>query len=449
MNQAVILAGGMGTRLRARLGDLPKPMIPVGGRPLLEHQIELARRHGFTHFTLFVCYRPDLIEGHLGDGSRFGVRIRYVLETEPLGTAGALLAGWDALEDSFVVLYGDTMVNVDLARLREAHVAHGADATLLLHPNNHPFDSDLVECNDAGWVTRFHNRPHPPGAWFQNRVNAGLYVLRRAALEPFRAELGRLTKGRVLDFGRDVFPAMLQQGRRLLGYDSPEYIKDIGTPERYDKVCDEYAAGVIQRSSLSTPVPAVFVDRDGTLNRDGDGVRSVDAMALLAGAAEGIQTLNRAGLRVVVVTNQPVVAKGFVTEQELQVIHNKLESLLGLEHAYVDRIYHCPHHPEKGFPGERPELKIECECRKPRPGMLLRAARELNLDLSRSWMIGDTTVDVQCARNAGVKPVLVRTGYGGRDGRFHVQPDFTFDNLAEAARFIVGQMFPTPASTTP
>lgn len=232
---------------------------------------------------------------------------------------------------------------------------------------------------------------------------------------------------------------MLQQGRRLLGYNTPEYIKDIGTPERYDKVCGEVASGVVARSSFSDLAPAVFLDRDGTLNKEADGLRSIDQLELLPGVAEAVQALNRSGLRVVVVTNQPVIAKGYVTEAELKGIHNKLESLLGLEHAYVDRIYHCPHHPERGFPGERPELKIECECRKPNAGMLLRAARELNLDLSRSWMVGDTTVDMLCARNAGVKSVLVRTGHGGRDGRFNVQPDYSFDTLGEAARLIVQQ----------
>lgn len=187
MKQVVILAGGLGSRLRARLGDLPKPMIPICGRPLLEHQIELARRHGFEHVTLFVCYRPDLIEQQLGDGSRYGVRLHYVHEREPLGTAGAVLAGWEELEESFVVMYGDTLVNLDLTRLARTHQEQGADVSLVLHPNNHPFDSDLVECDEQGWVTAFHNRPHPPGRWFQNLVNAGLYVVNRSALEPFRS----------------------------------------------------------------------------------------------------------------------------------------------------------------------------------------------------------------------------------------------------------------------
>src|SRR5947209_8058647 len=184
MKQLIILAGGKGTRLKDRLGDLPKPLIPIGGKALLQHQVELARRHDFSDIVIFVCYRPELIEAQLGDGSRWGVRIRYVIEREPLGTAGAVLAGIDALADRFIVLYGDTMVNVDLGRIWQTHEREKADATLLLHPNNHPLDSDLVEIDARSRILAFHNRPHPQGRYFQNLVNAGLYVLEKRALAP-------------------------------------------------------------------------------------------------------------------------------------------------------------------------------------------------------------------------------------------------------------------------
>ncbi|MBM3845533.1 MAG: HAD-IIIA family hydrolase [Verrucomicrobia bacterium] len=436
MNQAVILAGGLGTRLKARLGDLPKPLVPIAGKPLLEHQMQLVRRYGISRVTLFLYHKPEVVEQALGDGRRWGVRLESVRERAPLGTAGALIAGLEHLDDEFLVLYGDTFLNVDLQRFASEWRTTRAEASLFLHPNNHPFDSDLVECAEDGRVTALHNRPHPPGVWRQNLVNAGLYAMRRSALEPFRSWVSA-DSPRIVDFGKDLFPEMLRRGMHLHGYNSPEYIKDIGTPERLDKVEAEFQAGVVARGSFERPAPAVFIDRDGTLNEEADGLRDIDQLRLLPGAAEAVQMLNRAGLRVVVVTNQPVVAKGQVTEGQLRQIHNKLESLLGLDHAFVDRIYHCPHHPEKGHAGERPELKITCDCRKPSPGMLLRARSELNLDLSRSWMIGDTTVDMQCARNAGVRPLLVRTGHGGRDGRFPAQPDSTFDSLPEAAAHIL------------
>lgn len=438
MKQLVILAGGLGTRLKALLGDLPKPMIPIGGKPLLEIQIELAQRHGFTDILIFACYRADLIEAHFGDGTRWGVRIRYLVEAQPLGTAGAVLAGFDQLADHFVVMYGDTMINVDLERLWQAHHASQAEATLLLHPNDHPLDSDLVNVDAQGWVTAFHNRPHPEGRWFQNLVNAGLYVIRRESLAPWAGQPVKL------DFGQDLFPALLGRGARLLGYNSPEYIKDIGTPQRYQKIGAEFASGLVERRSFSTPHPAVFLDRDGTLVREVSrhGLTSPDQLELLPGAAAAVHDLNHLGFRVVVITNQPVIAKGMCREADLQVMHNKLETLLGQEHAFLDRIYYCPHHPDFGFAGERPELKIVCACRKPQPGLIQQAARDLNLDLSASWLIGDTTTDVETARRVGVKSILVRTGHAGGDGKFSAKPDFTVEDLPSAVRLMREQTTP-------
>jgi histidinol-phosphate phosphatase family protein len=437
--QLIILAGGAGTRLRARLGDLPKPMIPVAGKPLLEHQVELAKIFGFTDLMFFVHYRADLIEQHFGNGEKFGVRIRYVLEKEPLGTAGAVLAGMELLADRFVVMYGDTMVNVDLERIWHAHENAGAAATLLLHPNDHPFDSDLVEVDVESRVVAFHNRPHPKNVWRQNLVNAGLYVLEKSALQKCAGVKPQRTDSKIVDFGKDIFPALVASGEKLLGYNSPEFIKDIGTPERYDRISAQFAAGIVQRSSLATPQRAVFLDRDGTLNVDKDCLRSADELELLPGVAEALHELNLHGWRIVVITNQPVISKGFCDEAELQNIHNKLESLLGLEHAFLDRIYFCPHHPEKGFPGERPELKIDCNCRKPKIGMIEKAVADLNIDLSQSWLIGDTTTDVQTAKNAGLKSILLQTGYGGKDGKHEARPDFVADNLLDAVRLLLAQ----------
>lgn len=438
MKQAIILAGGAGTRLRDRLGDLPKPMIPIAGKPLLEHQVELAKTHGFTDLVFFVHYRADLIENHFGDGSKWSVRIRYVTEREPLGTAGAVLAGSALLAERFVVLYGDTMVNVDLGRLWKAHENARADATLLLHPNDHPLDSDLVEVDANSRVLAFHNRPHPPGRWYQNLVNAGLYVLEKGPLLKHAATITHHAS-RITDFGKDIFPAMARGGATLLGYNSPEFIKDIGTPARYDRVCAQFANGTIARSSLATPQRAVFLDRDGTLIVDKDNLRSADGLELLPGVAEAIRELNHHAWRAVVVTNQPVIAKGWATEADLQIIHNKLETLLGLEHAFLDRIYYCPHHPDVGFEGERRELKIRCDCRKPGTGMIRKAVADLNIDLAQSWLIGDTTTDVQTAKNAGLRSILVRTGAGGANGKQAAAPDFVCDDLQAAVKLILEQ----------
>jgi histidinol-phosphate phosphatase family protein len=262
-------------------------------------------------------------------------------------------------------------------------------------------------------------------------VNAALYVIEAGALRdlPFSGEL--------LDFGKHLFPAMLARGLHLQGYRSPEYIKDAGTPERLDRVSADIAAGIVANSSLDLPRPGVLLDRDGTINEEVAYIRHPEQFRLIPGAAEGIRLLREAGYRIAVITNQPVVARGECTLAELQRIHNFMEMQLSGEGAFVDNIYFCPHHPDKGFAGERPELKFNCECRKPGDGMVRQAERDLNLDLPASWLIGDSTSDIETARNAGVRSMLLRTGLGGADGKYSAIPTTTCNDLLAAARHII------------
>jgi histidinol-phosphate phosphatase family protein len=424
--QVVIVAGGKGTRLRERLGGLPKPMVSIAGKPLLEHQVLLACHHGFSDVILLLGHGADSITEYFGDGSRLGVHIRAITESVPLGSAGAVLAALPELQDRFLVMYGDTMLNIDLTRFWRAHEKSGADASLLLHPNDHPHDSDLVEIEDCGRITAFHPYPHDPDRFYANLVNAALYIVERRALVRW------LDSGGPLDFAKDLFPSMLAQGCFLQGYRSPEYIKDAGTPERLDAVATDYESGRIARGSLETPTPAIFLDRDGTLNEEVDRVSHLDDFSLMEGVGGAIRRINRAGYRAVVITNQPVIARGDCTENDLTEIHNKLETLLGRDGAYVDAILHCPHHPDKGFPGERTDLKIACSCRKPAIGLIERARIAFNIDMKRSWFIGDSTVDIRTAQNAGLRSILLQTGYGGRDGRYPDRPDYIAPSLSTA-----------------
>jgi histidinol-phosphate phosphatase family protein len=429
--EVVILAGGKGTRLRGRLGGLPKPMLQISGKPLLEHQILLARSFGFKSIVLLVAYRPDAIRSYFGDGSSWDVDITYLQEAVPRGTAGAVLDALNQLSERFIVMYGDTMLNVDLAKFWKFHTQRHAGATLFVHPNDHPCDSDLVEMDETNRIRGFHPYPHDERRYYANLVNAGLYVVERSLLHPYKTLYG------MIDFGKHLFPLMLKDGRDLCGYKSPEYIKDVGTPERIDKVEADFHTGLIGRSSLVQASPGVFLDRDGTLNVEVNRVCSAEALELLEGVSRALKRLNRSGYRTAVITNQPVVARGDCNEEELNRIHNKLETLLGREGAYVDAIYYCPHHPHSGFRGEREELKITCSCRKPATGLIDKAVAEMNISTKDSWLIGDATVDVMTARNAGMKSIVVRTGHGGLDNQFPVRADFEFFDLESAVNFIL------------
>jgi len=431
---AAILAGGKGTRLAAVAGDVPKALVPVGGKPVLGHQLDLLGKQSFRDVRILAGHLADQLVDFVGEQRPPGLTIRVEIEHELRGSAGAVIDRLDSLPEHFAVVYGDTMMAVDLRRMAEVHERRGADVTALVHPNDHPYDSDLVEVDADGWITALRPYPHPADACYRNLVSAALYMVRRDSLCRF-AEQGP----RKRDFAKDVFPSLLESGGHLLAYSSSEYIKDMGTPERLERVERDWQAGRIRPGSAEIPRPTVFLDRDGTLNWVNGHVARPDQLELLPGAAEALRLLRAAGYRLIVLTNQPVLARGEASDEDLEAIHRKLEWELGKGGAYLDAIYHCPHHPDAGFPGERAELKGECACRKPAPGLLDQAAADFAIALERSWMIGDTTRDLELARRAGIRSILVETGEGGKDGRFpDANPDHVARDLLAAAEWLVG-----------
>jgi D,D-heptose 1,7-bisphosphate phosphatase len=438
IRQLVILAGGQGTRLKQVTGDLPKPMALIGGIPVLEHQVRAAARDGFEEVVFLTSYRSEVIESHFGDGSRWKVKFRYCLDESPLGTAGATLAALDQLDERFLLLYGDVMHDVDLRQFAEFHCTRQeAAATLLVHPNDHPQDSDLVEMGDDARITCFHGYPHAPGSFYRNVVNAGLYALTRSALALYAGIPGKQ------DFAKDLFPRMVREGRALYGYFSREYIKDMGTPERLAMVNRHYEQGRIQELHASHPVPAIFLDRDGTVIRQVPFLSRADQVELIEGAARAIRQIHDANRLAVLVTNQPVIARGECSVHELERIHGRMEHLLATEaKTYLDAIYYCPHHPDSGFPGEVAALKIACDCRKPNTGMIRQAVPDLNIDLEHSWMIGDSMRDWQTACNAGIQAMLVRTGEATAVELAQLPPGRVCDDLQDAIDKILKRSSP-------
>lgn len=416
--KTVIMAGGKGTRLASIAGELPKPMVPVGGMPVLEFEIETLRKQGFCDILLTVGHLKDAIIGYFGDGSGispvtgkpFGVNIEYFVEEKPLGNAGALLQLRDKLTEDFLLLNGDLVFNVDFARMIAFHREKHAAATLLVHPNSHPYDSGLLIEDESGSVERWLTKEEPRPAYYHNTVNAGVHVLNISLIDEV---LSRPEQPEKLDLDRQLLKPLSGTGR-MFCYHSPEYVKDMGTPERLGEVRKAFENGTVQRGSLSSPQKAVFLDRDGTINEYVGFLRHIDDFRLLPGAAEAIKTIRQKGYLCIVATNQPVIARGEVSLPELAEIHKKMETLLGLEGAYVDDLFFCPHHPDRGFAGERPEYKIVCDCRKPKPGMLLAAAEKYNIDLSRSWMVGDGKNDVLAGQNAGCMTALIGEGDHGQ-----------------------------------
>ncbi|QSO47530.1 HAD-IIIA family hydrolase [Alicyclobacillus mengziensis] len=424
------MAGGKGTRVLALTNDeIPKPMLSICGKPILEHQIDVLKKHGITDITLVVGHRSSAISNYFLDGAGFGVSIEYIEEELPLGTAGALYYLRNRVHDDFFLVYGDIIYDIDMTKMLEFHRQKHSVVTLFVHPNSHPYDSDLVVLDSNDRVVRLDSKTNTRNYYFDNYVNAGIFLLSPDVL-PYVSEPTST------DLERDVITRLIHSSK-VFGYRSPEYVRDLGTPERIRDAESDIMTGIVTSRNLSLPQKCIFVDRDGTLNQYRDFIYHESQFQLEEGTLDAVRAINQSKYLCIVVTNQPVVARGLCTVDDVDQIHRKMKTLLGNQGAYLDDVLYCPHHPDLGYPEENRVYKIDCKCRKPKTGMLQLAAQMYNIDLSQSWIIGDTTVDIQTGIAAGMKTVLVQTGQRGMDGKYDVKPDITSRNLFEAVQTII------------
>ncbi len=424
--KVIIMAGGMGTRIQSVRSDVPKPMIEICEKPILQYQIENLKACGLTDITIGVGHLGYVIKEYFGDGSKFGVNISYFTEDHPLGTAGALFKMLDGracadvqtttvLDQDFLLLCGDVIFDIDFNRFIAFHKEHKAWASLMAHPNGHPYDSSLLVTEvlppaEAGglpvsthrvtkWMSKEDER-----TYYKNLVNAGLQLispeLLRETLKTFVPRHPETPDK--IDLDRDVLKPGIKTGK-IFAYETPEYIKDMGTPDRYYETEADIKSGKVHARNLSQKQKAIFLDRDGTINTNCGFVTKPDQFVLMPGAAEAIKKINKSGYLAIVITNQPVIARGDCTFEELAEIHAKMETELGKEGAFIDGLYFCPHHTDKGFQGERAEYKCDCDCRKPKAGLFQMAACDFNINLSQSYMIGDSPKDVEAGNKAGCK----------------------------------------------
>ena len=430
--QAVIMAGGKGTRLSSVTQNIPKPMIPIKGKPLLEYQIENLKSYGVTDIILVIGYLGSFIKNYFGDGTGFGCSISYFEESVPLGTAGALGKIYNCLDETFLLLFGDIFLSVDFSKFIIFHESNSADISLFAHPNSHPFDSDLIEIDASGRIIGWSSKNNPRDEAYLNLVNAGLYVVSKKVAKKIK---DRKEPGKI-DFEKDLIIPNLRN-IRIFAYRSTEYVKDIGTPERLASVIEDIENGVPDARNLKNLQKCIFLDRDGTINKYVGFLNDASQVTLEENVGEAIKKINRSEYLVIVITNQPVLARGECTESELNHIHNRIYALLGNCGAYVDGLYYCPHHPDSGFDGEIKKLKINCDCRKPKIGLLKEAEKDFNICLSKSWFIGDSYIDVETGINAGMKTILLESGDSNKRKKEGINPDYIVRNLLDAVNVIL------------
>lgn len=431
--QAIIMAGGKGTRLSSITNDeIPKSMVCLKGKPILEYQIECLKRNGIINIFIVIGHLGEKIRNYFGDGSKWEVFISYIEEAMPLGTAGALYYLKKDIKDTCLFLLGDLICDIYIDRFLEFHNSKKAMVSLLVHPNSHPFDSDIVKLDSEQKVINILKKNTVRTEIYGNLVNAGIYVIDKKICEQVKEPVKT-------DFESDIIFPLIEECGKVYGYISTEYVKDVGTPDRLIAAEKDIEKKIVSKKNLSNKQKCIFLDRDGTINKYIGFVDSPEQLELEEGVGEALSKINKSDFLSMLVTNQPVVARGMCTEDDVQRINNKLEMLLGDTGAYLDAISFCPHHPDKGYEGENVFYKIDCECRKPKTGMIEKLAKLYNIDLARSWIIGDTTVDIMTGKNAGLHTILIKTGMAGKDGKYDILADYEADSLLEAVGIILSK----------
>ena len=425
---AVIMAGGKGTRLSSVTGDeIPKPMVRIAGVPILERQLMSLKGCGITKFYIVVGHLGEKIREYFGDGGAFGVTIEYITEETPLGSAGALYYLKGKIAEDFFLVFGDTVFDIDLDAMLSYHRRKGGALTLLAHPNSHPFDSDLLVVDDDCKVTALLSKKEPRGDYF-NLVNASFFLVSPRVLDCFSAPEFR-------DMEKDVVKGRMERYGDVYAYITTEYIKDVGTVSRLRSVGQDIVDGTVSARNRKHKQRCIFLDRDGTVNEYVGFVTKPDQLRLLPRAAEAIARINRSGYLAVIVSNQPVLARGEVDKEGMAAIWRRFERLLGECGAYVDGTYVCPHHPDRGFEGEVAALKIDCDCRKPKPGLFFRAAEELSICLEDSYCVGDSWRDIAAGIAAGCHTVRLTCGEPFAEG--HADAEDVCSDLYEAVNYIL------------
>lgn len=374
--QAVILAGGRGTRLKPLTDTRPKPMVEILGKPFLEYQIEQLRDQGFRRVLLLLGYLPNVVQSYFGDGHQWGIKIEYSISAVEDETARRLKLAEGLLDPYFLLLYCDNYWPMQIERMWPRFVSGGTLAMITVYTNRDGYTRNSVRIDSMGYVAKY------------DKTCAGHDLqgveISYALIDKSVVKVLPTTNISV----EDALYTRLAQQRQLLAYQ---------TDHRY------YSVGALRRLPLTeaffTRQPTVILDRDGVLNqrpRRAEYVRSWEEFKWLPGAKEALKLLREKGYRVVIVSNQAGIGRGVMTESDLSEIHRLMKEQAAEAGGKIEAVYYCPH-----------DWNAGCECRKPNPALLFQAQKELHLDLTRTLFVGDDERDRQAAEAAGCPYVLV------------------------------------------
>ena len=374
--QVVILAGGLGTRLRSVVQDVPKPMADIQGKPFLEYLLQLLIQNGYQNFLFLVGYKGDMIKSYFGDGSKFGVNIEYSNEETPLGTGGALFNAWDKLSDDFFLINGDTFFDIQYEILEDFVTSKNHEFLIALRYSDDLSRYGIIEIDDNYKVISFFEKDQVQENRIDGYINSGVYSVKKEILEPYY----KTWEEEPISLENRIIPELVEHGK-VYGLPIGGKFIDIGVPQDYVK-----AQKIIPQVLQEERKPAIFVDRDGTIIEDNGYVHGTN----LVFKSEIIKLLKRAkeeGKYVIIVTNQAGIAKGMFTEEESILTTEYVIKCMEEYGAHVDGYYYCPYHPE-GIVEKYRKISL---LRKPEPGMILKACDDFRIDLKSSMMIGDNS----------------------------------------------------------
>ena len=382
IKQAVILAGGLGTRLRPFTNEHPKPMYRFNNKPFIEYLVEQVKSFGIKNIVILLGYKAQEIQDYLGDGGQYGLKIEYSVTPVEYETGNRLLSVRELLCDRFLLMYCDNYCPIDFDKLVRDAYKNDAAIQITAYTNRDNYTKDNLLIATDGKVEVYDKKRETLGL---KGVDIGYAIIKKETLDLLDSNSG------IVNFEKEVYPQCVAQGELFA----------TSVEHRY------YSIGSWNRIELTeqffSESKTIFLDRDGTLNvrpPKACYVESPEEFVWLSGAKEAIQKLKENGYRLILVSNQPGIARGNLSVDTLNAIHDKMQADLRQETGYeIDAMYYCPHNWDE-----------ECECRKPKPGMLYEAQKEYSLNLRKCILIGDDDRDIQAGKAAGCKCCQVTDG---------------------------------------
>ncbi len=401
IDYCIISAGGKGTRIENITKDIPKPLYPINGISCLERTIKLIKNFKIKNIIISICFKSDIFKSKIYLlRKKYNVNIEFFEEKTPLGECGFIWKISNNLKGNILFLNSDLIWEIDLDRLLNFHLEKDSDISLVTHTSLHPEDSDLIKENLSKEIFSYSLKPHSSSEIFKSMYlgNSGISLINSRAIIKIPPPTKKVSFCNHILQNKDVNKI------RVFSYNTSEYIKDMGTEKRLLQVSNDLNNKFPEKKCYKKKQSCLFLDRDNTLIEcpHKEYITSIDQLVFKNDSINLISKLRSKFDLAILITNQPQISMGLVSWEKVNEINSFLISHCLNYGLQIDVISVCPHHPHSGFDNEIKYLKVDCFCRKPRPGLILKEAFLRNIDLNKSLMIGDSSNDELAAKNSGI-----------------------------------------------